>query len=268
MCVGGRGQAAEQSGMAIAYERMLEGFAAYEAKEYDKAAELLTAALRTHALPTVAYCAGRAEEERGRWVEAAELYERAQRLAPSGDVESQAKHRQAQKDAGSQLSQLQERIPRLWIRVQSASVAEVSVSLGGVTLGAETLREAVLLNPGQHEVVGQCREQAATEPRVVVVEEGKTEQVELEVPCVKQGDAGVRGQVEPALRRPTKGPGGAPKAREPRGMSRSASRRCWNARRATKSSPSASHAAPAPTPSRPPRPRSWPCDTLASCWST
>jgi hypothetical protein len=199
-----------------AYENMLSGLAAYDQKHYAEAAELLSSALAEYPLPTVAYYAGQAYENQGKLLEAANMYRRAEGLSPSGAGKDLLTQKKAQQDASEALGRLDARIPALTVTVQSASPENVSVTLDGAPLAAESLGQPQPINPGAHELVGRCREEPSEPAVAVTLVEGQKQAFDLSVAC--QPLAPVEPQPPPP--KPAAPPPPPPRtAPEPRGNS-------------------------------------------------
>ena len=174
--------AAAQPDTTSASRQALDGLAAYEAGDYERAVELLTSALGELPLPTIAYYAARAHLELGHLTEAAALYQRAIDLPPTGPEDKRPRQLEAQTKARTELQALQRRIPLLTLRVRSSSPSRVTVTVDGTAVSQAALQQPLPLNPGQHEIVARCGEAPPVSSEITLAE-GARQVTELEVTC-------------------------------------------------------------------------------------
>ena len=152
-------------------KRMMDGFDAYAQSKYARAATLLTEVLSRVPRPTVAYYAGRANEQLGKLVEAAALYRRAAGLPAPGTGKLLKAEQRAQSDAEVSLAALEPRIPRLTLRIGPESSQGVTVTLDGASVALDALQAPLLLNPGSHQVeaTAECGQRNATTSQTVAI---------------------------------------------------------------------------------------------------
>ena len=146
---------------AAARDLAAEGIEAYQAGDFPTASQKLEKAYRLFATPTLGLWSARASYQLGHWVEAAERFREAQRA--SADVGDAAAQRQAQKDAGDELTALSSRIPAITIELDGTDAVGVVLHLDGVVISPDLLGVRRPVNPGKHRVEasrGSARAQA------------------------------------------------------------------------------------------------------------
>lgn len=180
---GGSGEAAADDGVGKLRSR---GVAAYNAGEYTEAKKAFDEAFRIAPLHSVGVWAARSRVKLGEWVEADEQYERLAK-APVSRGERAAEE-EARQQAVREREELRHRLPRLRIRLEGVDTDEVEVAIDGVPVGEEFLLarkkkgifpngKALMVNPGDHVVVGVSGEQRKAVS--VSINEGQTRDVSL-----------------------------------------------------------------------------------------
>jgi tetratricopeptide (TPR) repeat protein len=180
---GGPGEAAADDGVGKLRSR---GVAAYNAGEYTEAKKAFDEAFRIAPLHSVGVWAARSRVKLGEWVEADEQYERLAK-APVSQGERAAEEG-ARQQAVREREELRHRLPRLRIRLEGVDTDEVEVAIDGVPVGEEFLLarkkkgifpngKALMVNPGDHVVVGVSGEQRKAVS--VSINEGQTRDVSL-----------------------------------------------------------------------------------------
>jgi hypothetical protein len=145
--------AAEGTVLSTARDLAQQGLEAYDAGQYQEAANKLSQAYAIVRVPTLAVSKARALVKLRKFVAASELYLEATRLQKT-DV-WQAQQYQAQKEAQHERTELLPRIPKLKITLEGASPNEVSVSIDDVPLPAAMLGVEVSVDPHRLKVVGK-----------------------------------------------------------------------------------------------------------------
>jgi tetratricopeptide (TPR) repeat protein len=129
------------------------GLAAYQQKDFARAAEQLEAAFRLMPTPTYGLYAARSLSQRGRLIEAASLYREASVAARASEPE---KHAAEKRNAEAELRQLlARRLPLLRILVVDALRADVTLSLDGKALESTSIGEEWAVDPGTHTLVAR-----------------------------------------------------------------------------------------------------------------
>lgn len=147
----------QTAAVSTAREIAKQGLDAYDAGQYDEAAQKLTQAYAVVKVPTLALYTARALVKVNKLVEASEIYLQATRLAAAGS--DQATQEQAQKDAAKERVQLLSRIPTLVIQIEGATPEDVSVTIDGTDVPQALWSSGQMVNPGAHAVVAKRGEQ-------------------------------------------------------------------------------------------------------------
>ncbi|MFO0551122.1 MAG: hypothetical protein U0271_22215 [Polyangiaceae bacterium] len=123
-----------------------EGMRLYEDKDYTSALSKFEQAEEFVLIPTITLQRGRCLERLGRWVEARDAYQ----LAAEMDLPASAKwqHQSAQREAASEQSALEPKIPRVSLVVKNG---DGDLLVDGRPRGKVTT-EPVLIDPGKHVV--------------------------------------------------------------------------------------------------------------------
>lgn len=151
-----------------------EGVQAYEAGNYDVAAERLERAHQLFKAPSVALWSGKALEKQRKLVEASERYLEATRL-PIDDTSEAKVQNDAKAEAKAAYDQLAPRIPRLMIEVHGATSSEVKLHIGGTSVPSAILSTPIPVDPGRVEVVAE--HQGHTVRANVALDEGSKAKV-------------------------------------------------------------------------------------------
>ncbi len=151
------------------------GLDAYDAGDYQTAADRLQEAYLVVKVPTVALYRARALAKLGRLVEASEIYREASLLTIEKGREEQ--QREAQRDAELEREALLPRIPRITVLVEGAEQGEVTFEVDDAAVPASLLAAGHALDPGEHTVVGKRGAQEVS--AVVTLEERDAETVTL-----------------------------------------------------------------------------------------
>ena len=153
-----------------------DGIAAFDAGDYARAAARLGQAYEIVKVPTIALYRARALVQLGRLVEASELYQEATTL--EGDLGKQSTQEAAQQQARQERQQLLQRIPRLKVRVEGASLDDVEIKVDDNPAAPQLLREGYAVDPTEHRIVGELRGEVVSAD--VALQEGETITVTLE----------------------------------------------------------------------------------------
>jgi hypothetical protein len=153
-------------------------------------------------VPTLALYSGRALQKLGRLIEAAEFFLQATQLEPTGATKDAQV--EAQREANQEREALLPRIPRLMLRLEGATLDEVTLEVDSVALPTSLAEEGRLVDPGEHVVQAKRGDQVVTESVRVV--EGERRTVGLRFPRASSGPAPGTGP-EPAA--PARPPAGA-----------------------------------------------------------
>jgi len=139
--------------LSTARDLAQQGLEAYDAGQYQEAADKLSQAYGIVHVPTLAVNKARALVKLRKFVAASELYLEAMRLQKT-DV-WQAQQYQAQKDAEHERNDLLPRIPKLKITLEGASTSEASVSIDDVPLPAAMIDIEAMVDPHTLKIVGK-----------------------------------------------------------------------------------------------------------------
>lgn len=153
-----------------------EGVQAYEAGNYDLAAERLERAHQLFKAPSVALWSGKALEKQRKLVEASERYLEATRL-PIDDTSEAKVQKDAQVEAQAAHDQLAPRIPRLVIKLYGAQAEEVKLELDGRAVPSAVIGTPLPVDPGRIQVTAE--QGGHTAHAEVAVEENATAEVVL-----------------------------------------------------------------------------------------
>jgi len=125
-----------------------EGIKAYEANNFAEATDKLERAYSLVKAPIVGLWSARALVKTGKLVSASERYLEVTRL-PLPET-NKANHEAAQRDAATELEQLQPRIPSVTITITGAEGGQPSVTIDGKPLDAALIGVAAPVDPGKH----------------------------------------------------------------------------------------------------------------------
>jgi hypothetical protein len=144
--------------------------------KYEEANDLFVRAYQIVPAPTVALLRGRALEQLGRWVEAAESYEAAKRTPL--DQSSPEAFRTAQAEAKRELARLQPQIPKISALVTGVpqDYAGLEVKLDDKPLPRALIGATLPVNPGEHLLMVSVDDTVHDTRRVTV---GKGQQVKV-----------------------------------------------------------------------------------------
>lgn len=151
-----------------------QGAEAFERQQYDVALDLFTRAASLVQAPTIALMRARSFRQLGRWVEAMDAYESAQRM-PTRDTNPA--FAEAASTAAQEAAALRSKLPRLNLRVEgSAQTNEVEVLLDSRKFPLALLGVDTPLDPGERHL--EVRAKGRTPIlRQVTLEEGEREEV-------------------------------------------------------------------------------------------
>ena len=151
-----------------------QGAEAFERQQYDVALDLFTRAASLVQAPTIALMRARSFRQLGRWVEAMDAYEIAQRM-PTRDTNPA--FAEAATTAAQEAAALRPKLPRLNLRVEgSAKPGEAEVLLDSRKFPLALLGVDTPLDPGEHQLEVRAKGQAPI-VRQVALEEGEREEV-------------------------------------------------------------------------------------------
>lgn len=170
------------------------GIDAYEAGDFDTAAQRLEAAYTALRVPSLGLWSARALQKQGRWVAAEQrLREVTQLQLSAGDLPIQ---RQAQADAKLELEQLQAKLPRLTLRLRNAQPNEVQLTLDGNRLDTATAELGLAVDPGERHFMGVKGDQQAE--AVVIVAAGEQKEAVLTFPAQAGARAATKSPASPS----------------------------------------------------------------------
>jgi tetratricopeptide (TPR) repeat protein len=175
-----RAEAPKPAARAAARALADEGADAFALGDYGRAHDRLKRAFALVPAPTIALLDARALANLGRLLDAGAAYRQAVQ-APLDDA-SPAAFREAVADARTELAELEQRMPRLTIRVANAPRdARVQIWLDDTELAPRAIGTALAVDPKSHRVrLDLDGEQVAA--RRVALREGENRAVELEPP--------------------------------------------------------------------------------------
>jgi hypothetical protein len=153
-----------------------QGFVAFDAKDYAKAAELFARAEQLHHAPTLLVGLARAQAALGRFVEAQESYQRVLREKLPADANDA--YKQAVTDADTELTRVEKQIA--WVTIRVAGPAGAQVLVDGVALPPAAVGVSRAFNPGQHTAVARASGVADAEQRFSA-EPGSQQTLELKL---------------------------------------------------------------------------------------
>ena len=191
--------AAKQGNVAAARAAADEGYAAFQAQDYERALALFQRANEFFDAPTHWLYVARTQVNLGRLQAAAETYRQVAET-PLPPKASAAFHR-AREDAAAELSALQPRLPRLTIAIEGPVEASVQVTRNGQTVPTSALGESISVDPGEHELeaVGEA---VTCTSQVVRVREGENQRVVLSCTRVNPGQTVVSSPVSQSVSQP------------------------------------------------------------------
>jgi hypothetical protein len=129
------------------------GIDAYDAGDFDTAAQLLDEAYTVLRVPSLGLWSARALRKQGRWVQAERrLRDVTQLSLEAGEL---AVQRQARLDALTELTDLEPRVPRLLLKLEGANAGEVTLTLDGAAFDTAQLGTPVAVDPGERQLLGR-----------------------------------------------------------------------------------------------------------------
>jgi hypothetical protein len=131
-----------------------DGASEFDAGHYDQALSKFQLAYESAKVPTLGLWLAQTHAKLGHLVVALEHYRQVLNLEPSELWVGSVQH-QAQKQAQQELALLQERIPRLSIRIEGTESKDVIVEIDGVAVPSALLGMERLVDPGKRQVVGK-----------------------------------------------------------------------------------------------------------------
>jgi len=188
--IAGGAAADDAADKATARELAIQGAAALEAKEYEKAADRFSRAEALFHAPTLVLGLARAQVGLGRYVEARESY-RSMIREELGDEASSA-FREAKASAEEELAAIEGKIAWVILRVKGPKGA-ADAKLDGNVLPAAALGVRRPVNPGEHRLEASA-EGYASGATTFEVEPGEGREVELVLQVEKAG-----GGIEPSV---------------------------------------------------------------------
>jgi hypothetical protein len=150
----------------------------FEAGDFQGAIDALIEARKHARPPTFTLLLAQAHEKLGHLLEAAGIYQSIVDL--SLPPNSKASWVKAREGAKKDLAALTPRIPKVEIHVTGVAPSALTVALDGVKLDLSKLDVPIPQNPGRHKIV-LSSSGYRTVTREVVLEQGKTEQVTVEM---------------------------------------------------------------------------------------
>jgi hypothetical protein len=140
-----------------------EGGAFFDKRNFAASRDKFTAALQLAKVPTVALLAGRAHEQLGELVKAAQLYLAASLMQPSELWAKKQTQEQARADARSALDALMPRIQSVRVQIKGTKPGNVKVVIDDVTVEPDALPFEQPLEPGDHVIVARQDEITVSE---------------------------------------------------------------------------------------------------------
>ncbi len=181
----------DSASRGAAREIAQEGVEAYQNEDYASALDRLERAYKVLRVPSLALWSGRALEQNGKLVEAAERYLEATRMTVD-DGSERAVQEASQRDAKAAHDTLAPRIPKLVIEIDGAAAESVDVTVAGEPVSSSLLGIARPTNPGTFKVVGKVGSELVEEE--VTLAEGEKQSVTL-----RFTGAGMAGEPETPL---------------------------------------------------------------------
>ncbi len=184
------------------------GVDAFDAGEYERAAQQLGDAYEVVQVPTIALYRARALVALGRLVEAYEVYNEATILqVETGQIAAQ---RAAQREAKQERDALVPRIPKILVSVQGANREVVHFTVDDHEISGALLAAGHAVDPGEHVVEGSVEGQVAR--AVLTLEEGERSTVELTFGPADGAPAAAASTTAPTTAPPSTPPPAAPEA--------------------------------------------------------
>lgn len=174
----GTARAAEPTAAEVKLARELgnAGIDAFEAGDYDVAAEKLDKAYALNPVPTLGWWSGRAFERTGQLVAASERW-RAVVQMEAGDSELFQK---AIADARKALPEIEKRIPRIEVRIEGAEKDDVQVTINGTPVSRAMLDSPIPVDPGRVQLTAKAGERNVVQTAKLA--EGERNVVTLRIP--------------------------------------------------------------------------------------
>ena len=157
-------------------ELWAEGSAAFQAGNYDLAADRFDRVYQIDRAPTTGLWVARSLERAGKLLEALDRYREVSDQPWSGDITQSAW--EAKRAAQSEASRLTPLIPSVRVELRGAAADQVSIRLNERALPAGLVGVRRLVNPGTVRVEGEAGGQRVEQ--LVVVERGETKTVTLD----------------------------------------------------------------------------------------
>ena len=191
------GSADGDSARAEARVLAVDGRAAYEAGEYERAVARVRKAYGLLPAPTISLYEARALARLARLVEARGVYERTTESAVNSDAPEQ--FGRAVEEAKVELAALAPRIPKVLLVVtgEPGPASHLFVYLDGIPVPSRELGIERSADPGQHQAVVR-RPGLPDVNRDFVLSEAETERVELRVDAIPAGALGTAPEARPA----------------------------------------------------------------------
>jgi hypothetical protein len=168
--------AASDAERAAARTAANDGAEAYDQKRWADALDRFQRAESLVHSPVHLLYIARAQAQLGRLVEAHESYTRLSRETLAAG--SPAAFAEAQRNGGTELEQLEHRLPYVTVVLEGAGQAPVDITLDGHPFSSTLVGLAVPLDPGEHQLEAKSTG-LASEPVRVTVAEGAKQQVVL-----------------------------------------------------------------------------------------
>lgn len=178
----------------------LQGSEAFDKGEYQAALDLFRRAGELVQAPTISLMQARSLVHLGRWVEAMDTFEAAQRLP--GIDPSNAAYRAAIESAAEEGQLLKARIPRLKIELDERASSEVEVWLDGGKLPGALIGVEIPCDPGEHRVEVRAPDQA-TRTQEILLGEGARETLTMTLATPPAPSRSVVAPVALGVRAPT-----------------------------------------------------------------
>lgn len=149
-----------------------DGAAAFDAGQYEQALTQFQLAYDTAKVPTLALLLAQTQVRLGHLVAALESYRQALNLEAS-ELWVGTLQQQAQQQAQQELTLLQERLPRLTIRIEGTETKNVVIEIDGVVVPIALVGMERFVDPGKRRVVGKSGGLLVTEEPVLAEGERK-----------------------------------------------------------------------------------------------
>ena len=162
--------------MGAARELAKEARGDFDAGRFEEAGRKFQRAYEIANVPVFVLWAARSLARHGELVSASEFYRQAISLAPNDFWIGNAQQ-EAQAEAAKELGELQPRIPRLLIRVESAGANEVEITIDDVKIASALVGIEIPKDPGRRHIVG--KKGAETVEQTIELGEGEHKEAVL-----------------------------------------------------------------------------------------